>query len=349
MSLPYIPGWWDTISQNAQRFASQLPQSIEPNKVANRRLQEMIQQNPMLLSQIENMTPEARIAMEQTLGFKGQSPLQQLPIGAQLRQQMEEAKYIEGMTPEQKEFRLATRTGTKTPKQLVNEEQKFQQDLQTGTLQLQVLGGQVKDMNRVQGQIDQAVAKYPGLEGVNLGQIASTVIGGGQVDPTLMTRIQSDPGAKVLYDSAYSVQLAKLKSQLDARVAGDAGSGNENRLLLGVLAEIGNQLNDQEMRTIAEMNAALDAYAAQQRSPQAMLQALKTPTAVETERQAIRKPFEDRLAQIRKQATDNTNNTVKLLDKMGIKGGSSLVPPPDGAGPRVDQDRLNKLRALIGQ
>jgi len=346
MSIPYIPGWWDTISQNAQRFASQLPQSIEPDKVASRRLQEMIQQNPMLLSQIENMTPEARIAMEQTLGFKGQSPLQQLPVGAQLRQQMEEAKYIEGMTPEQKEFRLAARTGTRTAKQLATEEQKIQQDLQSGTLQLQILTGQVKDLNRVQSQIDQAAAKYPGLEGVNFGRIASTVIGGGQVDPTLMTRIQSDPGAKLLYDSAFSVQLTKLKSTLDANIT--KNSSNENRLLLGVLAEIGNQLNDQEMRTIAEMNAALDAYEAQQRSPQAMLQALKSPAAVEAERQKVRKPFEDRLAQIRKQATDNTNNTVKLLDKMGIKGGSSMTPPPaEGAGPRVDQDRFNKLRALI--
>ena len=95
----YIPGWAEGLLQSGdlRRLGGAAVEKFAPDLVANRKLQALVQQNPMLLSQIENMTPEARAAMEQTLGFKKQTPLQGLPVGAELSSQMEMKDYIKNL------------------------------------------------------------------------------------------------------------------------------------------------------------------------------------------------------------------------------------------------------------
>lgn len=359
----YIPGWAEGLLQSGdlRTVGSAVGQKIAPDRFAQKRLQSLIDQNPMLLSQIENMTPEARIAMEQTLGFKNKTPLQSLPIGAQLKQQMEDAKYLEGLTPEQREFRQATRAGTLPLPELQRrkiresqEDQKFNLDLQNGTLQNQILTGQAKDIERVGKQVDAAIAKYPTLQGVDINKIVKDAVRSGEpVDPQLITAIQTDPGAKQLFDIAYTSELAKFKSELEIRVA-KTRSTQDEALLLRTLTEIGNQLNDQEARTIAEMNIELNNFEKAQSSPANLIQNLNNPNAVAEKRAAIVKQYEDRLVQIRNAAKTNTDRTTSLVDKLGLKSPMSSTTMPTGGmmpvGPlnETPQQRLERLRKAAG-
>jgi hypothetical protein len=364
MSLPYIPGWWDEISKSATSFASQLPQIIQPDSVAQKRLQEMIQQNPMLLSQIENMTPEARRSMEQTLGFKNKNPLQSLPVGAQLKQQMADAKYLETLTPEQQDIRQAARVGTLSLPELQRkktkesqEDQKFQMDLNNGTLQNQVLTGQAKEVERIGKQVESALAKYPTLQGIDINKIVKGAVrSGAPVDPQLITAIQSDPGAKQLFDIAYTSELTKFKNELDTRLAKSRSTQDET-LLLRTLAEIGNQLNDQEARTISELNIELGNFEKEQSNPANLIANLNNPNAVAQKKAEITKRYENRLTQIRNAANINTERTTNLVDKLGLKSPTSAgsAPPPTSAGmntpvgPTVDAEARLALDAIRQQ
>jgi hypothetical protein len=116
MSLPYIPGWWDTISQNAQRFASQLPQSIEPERIAERKFRELVQNNPMILDQFANMDPAQRQAMAEGFGFKTPpSSLMNLPMGPQAKARKEEEDFVNALSPEGKTEYAYKRRGLLTP------------------------------------------------------------------------------------------------------------------------------------------------------------------------------------------------------------------------------------------
>jgi len=362
MSLPYIPGWWDEISKSATSFASQLPQIIQPDSVAQKRLQEMLQQNPMLLSQIENMTPEARTGMEQTLGFKNKNPLQSLPVGAQLKQQMADAKYLETLTPEQQDIRQAARVGTLSLTEIERnktkrsqEDQKFQIDLNNGTLQNQVLTGQAKEVERIGKQVESALAKYPTLQGIDINKIVKGAVrSGAPVDPQLITAIQSDPGAKQLFDIAYTSELTKFKNELDTRLAKSRSSQDET-LLLRTLAEIGNQLNDQEAKTISEMNIELGNFEKEQKNYANVLANMNNPNAAAQKKAEIIKRFGDRLTQIRNAANINTERTTNLVDKLGLKSPNPAgsAPPTAGmnmpAGPTVDAEARNALDAIRQQ
>jgi hypothetical protein len=362
MSLPYIPGWWDEISKSATSFASQLPQIIQPDSVAHKRLQEMIQQNPMLLSQIENMTPEARMGMEQTLGFKNKSPLQSLPVGAQLKQQMADAKYLETLTPEQKDIRDAARVGTLSLTEIERnktkrsqEDQKFQIDLNNGTLQNQVLTGQAKEVERIGKQVDSALAKYPTLQGIDINKIVKGAVrSGAPVDPQLITAIQSDPGAKQLFDIAYTSELTKFKNELDTRLAKSRSTQDET-LLLRTLAEIGNQLNDQEARTISELNIELGNFEKEQSNYANLIANMNNPNAAAQKKAEITKRYENRLTQIRNAANINTERTTSLVDKLGLKSPNPVGSAPTTAGmnmpagPTVDAEARNALDAIRQQ
>ena len=342
MSLPYIPGWWDEISKSATSFASQLPQIIQPDSVAQKRLQEMLQQNPMLLSQIENMTPEARTSMEQTLGFKNKNPLQSLPVGAQLKQQMADAKYLETLTPEQQDIRQATRLGTLSLPEIQRkktkesqEDQQFQLDLNNGTLQNQILTGQAKDVERVGKQVASALAKYPTLQGVDINKIVKDAVrSGAPVDPQLITAIQSDPGSKQLFDIAYTTELAKFKNELDTRLAKTKSSTDEMQLLK-VLTEMGNQLNDQQGKILLQMQADLRAFDEKMKNPVVSLQYMNNPGALDKARAEAMSPYQTQLDSINKAIQDNRSQVQKLSEKYGA------VPAPE-----IDAEARNALDAI---
>lgn len=116
MSMPYIPGWWDEINKNGaiSNLVQQLPQMIQPDNVANRRLQQMVQQNPMILEQMSNMDEGTRKLLEQSLGFRKNAPISTLPVGAQRQErELNQRLLNEAMaTPEGAAEVRASRTGT---------------------------------------------------------------------------------------------------------------------------------------------------------------------------------------------------------------------------------------------
>jgi len=351
----YIPGWAEGLLQSGdlRRLGGAAVEKFAPDLVANRKLQALVQQNPMLLSQIENMTPEARIAMEQTLGFKKQTPLQGLPIGPELAARKEEQDYLKGLTPQQREIRLATKAGTKTPEQISREDQLFQQNLQTGNLQNKVLTGQVKDLERVQGQIDAAVSAYPDLTGIKFSDIAKAAIRGGQqIDSQLMTRIQSDVGAKALYDAAYSAELNLFKNELDKKLALTRNPADQMQLLR-VLTEMGNQLNDQQGKILLQMQADLRAFDEKMKNPLMVLESLKNPEALDKARAEAMSPYQTQLDAINKAIKENRFQIQKLSEKYGavpIPEMETTVPPTGPVGPlnETTEQRLARLRKAGG-
>jgi len=336
----YIPGWAEGLLQSGdlRRLGAGLGEAIAPDRFANQRLQQLVAQNPMLLNQIENMTLEGRRAMEQTLGYRKKTPLQDLPEGAQLKERRRMDEALAKLTPEQLQLREANLLQTLTPQQIERqrtkesqEDQKFQLDLSNGTLQNQLLTGQVKDVERIGARVDAAIAKYPTFQGIDMKKlVGSAVRGGTPIDPQLITAIQSDPGAKQLFDIAYTSELAKFKNELDTRLA-RTKSAQDETMLVRTLAEVGNQLNDQEGRILYEMQAALSAFEKESANLYNRLEpggGFRTQQSVNMQKAAIMKPYEDRLTVIRKAAFDNTQRTTGLVEKLGIK---TPTPTPDPA------------------
>lgn len=351
----YIPGWAEGLLQSGdlRRLGGAAVEKFAPDLVANRKLQALVQQNPMLLSQIENMTPEARAAMEQTLGFKKQTPLQGLPVGAELSSQMEMKDYIKNLTPAQRELRLAAKAGTKTPEQISREDKLFQQNLQNGNLQNQILTGQVKDLTRVQGQIDASVSAYPDLKGIKFSDIAKAAIRGGQqIDSQLMTRIQSDVGAKTLYDAAYSAELNLFKNELDKKLALTKNPADQMQLLR-VLTEIGNQLNDQQGKIILQMQSEAKYFDDQSKD---LFVRMNNPTAFTQEaRKKLLERYDVQLEDINKRIQENREQAQKLAEKYGgmpMTTPTTASPPPASAGmnmpvgPTVDAEARLALDAI---
>lgn len=197
MSLPYIPGWWDEISKNATAFAGQLPQMIQPDRVANKKLQEMVQQNPMLLEQFSNMDEGTRNMLAQSLGFKNENPIAKLPVGAARK----ERDYQQGLRnevmsdPASRAEALATQFGTKTPKQRQAEDVTLEGrilDNKTGKLKLDVLE---KEVARNEAILSKAAPE--------LAPLARALAFGQQVPTEALQRIYADDTLNKAFQDYY--------------------------------------------------------------------------------------------------------------------------------------------------
>lgn len=321
MSLPYIPGWWDTISQNAQRFAQALPQSIEPEGVANRRFQQLIQQNPTIMQDFANMDPAMRQSMAQAMGMKSvPQALQDLPKGEKLKQQ----EFVAGLSPAMQERYRLGQAGLKTESEYSMAERAAKLELETGELRNQVATGQVKDMKRADKLIEDAALAYPSLRGVNFTELAKQVVRtNDQVDPTLITAISADPGAKQLFDTAVGVQRMKYESDLRAQLAQMKGPDDKRQTameLLRVLQLQGNSLENQ----LQQMNANRKAW---QEDPANLFRPF---------------PGDQGIQQIQQKLAENSGEVEKLYQ--GILSGAGIQPKPT-----VDPDRIKRLmEALAG-
>ena len=264
MTLPYIPGWWDSISQNATKFVSQLPERIQPDNVANRRLQEMVRQNPDILNQLGNMDEGTRKLFEQSIGYRNQAPISALPVGAerQMREMKQGAMNRVMATPEGAAEIDASLTGTLTPTQrkkdyLAIKGQEVgikgaEQSIDINALNKELLTGKVKDMQRAQSQIDAAIAKYPDLSQVNYKSIVRDFVRRGQpIDPALMTASINDEGAKSLLELGIKTELMALENEYSMRLR-TAKDPNTSMLLLRTLTEQANQIETTQQRLLGQ-------------------------------------------------------------------------------------------------
>jgi hypothetical protein len=266
MSMPYLPGWWDEISKNATGFAQQLPQLLQPNNVAQRKLEQAIQQNPMMLEQIANMDESQRGMIAQGFGFRGQNPFQNIGMGAQReeRNRNNESLNRVSSTPQGMQELDAARTGTRTADQREISALNIQggkqgllqgtQNLRKGELDISAATLTLKGAAQKQKQVDAAMLKYPDLSKINYKQLVRTAIQTGEpIDPAALTAARQDEGASMLLDLGIKTELMKEENRLSMqlRVAKDP---NTSMLLLRTMTELGNQFETEQQRLISMIN-----------------------------------------------------------------------------------------------
>ena len=261
MSIPYLPGWWDEISKNATGLAQQLPQFIQPDRVANKKLQEMVQQNPMILEQMGNMDAGTRSLLEQSLGFRKHAPISQLPVGAE-RQMREMNMGLLNETlasPEGKQDYLKKTLGRRTATDLKKEQQELAQGAQAldlNAMNIELTSGKVKDYKRTQAAIDAAMQKYPDLQGINYKVLVRDMIRTGKpIDPAMITASMQDEGAKTLFEVAVKSELMSLENEYSMRLR-TAKDPNTSALLLRTLTEQANQIETTQQRLFAQKQLA---------------------------------------------------------------------------------------------
>jgi len=215
MSIPYIPGWWDEISKNATGLVSQLPQMIQPDRVAQRRLQEMVQQNPMLMEQFSNMDDATRAQLAQSLGFRKENPLANLPIGAQRREREEiQGLRAEAMKDPTKAEELASaRLG------ISNQQDRRAKELQIKGAELG-LEGKVIDNKTGKIKLDVLEKEVARTEKIlsasapELSEAARAVVFGKPVPVESLQRIYADPNLA----PAFSDYIKGYQMQMEANL-----------------------------------------------------------------------------------------------------------------------------------
>jgi hypothetical protein len=240
MALPYVPGWWDEINKNGAitNLAQQLPAIIQPDRVAGKRLEAMIQQNPELITQISNMDPTARQAMAGALGFKNydRSGLGNIEEGQQLQDRNAMRTFLKTATPRQQEQRVARLAGVEDSTTIDQKDksfslgvQKTEQDIRVGKQDEELKAIELKEKGDLQVLADSLKVKYP-AESFNLEESALRFIKGDLSTPELQ-RITTDPtlsGAFKTWIEAYQERI-RLQAQKDI-----ASLRNPQEKLLGI-------------------------------------------------------------------------------------------------------------------
>jgi hypothetical protein len=226
MSLPYIPGFWDEISQSATKLAGQLPAVFQPNEVANKKLEELVRQNPMIMTQIADMDETQRQAFASALGFQdySKSKIGGIAEGPQLRAQREDEAFF-AANPGSKDRAIAARNQTKTAQDLEREDTIFGLGKQEKEQNLRV-GAQTEQLNAIKLQEEQEMqtlsstlkAKFP-ADTFNVQQAAVDFISG-KLDTPELQRITTDPTISGAFNTYIDLYKQRLQLQAQKDVAG---------------------------------------------------------------------------------------------------------------------------------
>lgn len=238
MSIPYLSGWWDEINKGnaASNLFARLPEMIQPDRVAGKRYQEMIQQNPMLIESLSNMDDTQRQAFASALGFRdyNKSGFGNIAPGEKLLERREMQDFLRTATPEQREIRLAGKAGTKTTKDISQADQLFGLNVkgaeQTVTLNEQKLKLQdmeLKEKTEMQTLVDTLRAKYPN-EQINL-QKSMTDFVSGKINTPELQRITTDPTIAPAFNTL--LELYKERIRLAAQTNIASLKGPQEKLL----------------------------------------------------------------------------------------------------------------------
>jgi hypothetical protein len=240
MSIPYLPGWWDEINKGnaASNLFARLPEMIQPDRVAGKRYQEMIQQNPMLIESLSNMDDTQRQAFASALGFRdyNKSGFGNIAPGEKLLERRELQDFLKTATREQREIRLAGKAGTKTTKDISQADQLFGLNVkgaeQTVTLNEQKLKLQdmeLKEKTEMQTLVDTLRAKYPN-EQINL-QKSMVDFVSGKINTPELQRITTDPTIAPAFNTLLELYKERIRLAAQTNIASLKGPQEK---LLGV-------------------------------------------------------------------------------------------------------------------
>jgi hypothetical protein len=191
------------------------------------------------------------------MGFKKQSPVTGLPVGAQRQmREMDQKNLSEIMAdPVKREEYQAGRYNLLRATQRKKEEQDLktgEQQINLNDLNMELVSGNVKDMKRTQSKIDAAISQYPDLSKVNYRAVVRDFIRQGKpIDSNLMTATLADPGAKQVLEMGIQSELKALEHEYSMRLK-TARDPNTSMLLLRTLTEQANQIETTQQRLLAQ-------------------------------------------------------------------------------------------------
>ncbi len=270
--MQYMPGWWDTIKDDAMGFTNQLMRQVNPNHFAQKDFEQIAKQNPQVISQIANMSPEERAALEQSMGFRaGGSSFAKIPDGMERTQALKHQKRTdeaEAADPDAFRKRLfGTRTVEDRAKEGIDIK-KGQQSIVTGE-QEQKINAQTIALNGLKlddAEMDLKEQKrlrdlIPDIGEVDLGHLADAVVTGKQVDNNLLARINSDKNISKVFGEYINsrqtrLQIAASKAIADKSTRTTVG---EKVAALGVFKDI----VDNSGKRLADAQSAVDKYKAE--------------------------------------------------------------------------------------
>jgi hypothetical protein len=238
MSISYLPGWWDEANKNGAftNLFAQLPALIQPDNVAQKKFERMVQQDPTLIGQISNMDPTARQAFAKAMGFKNydKSGIGTIEEGQQLKDQRELNKFLQTLTPEQLQERMAGRAGTKSTTTLQREGtffglgvdekkgniRKNEQEIKLNDMELR----EKEEFNTLMGTLK---VKYP-TENINLQRAVIDFVNG-KIETPELQRITNDRTLAPAFNTL--VDLYKQRVGLAAQFRMSSLRGPEEKLL----------------------------------------------------------------------------------------------------------------------
>jgi hypothetical protein len=319
MTIPYLPGWWDEINRGgaAEKFVGGLDRRMRPNAYAQQSLQQMVSQNPAVLEQISNMDEGQRALFAQAMGFTNPNAFSNLMPGPALAQRQEQERAIAGLTPDQTSERASKIAGVRPQEEItrarIEQEQKdlaFNQDLETGKVNLQILTAKGNEIKRLEGMIQQGLDKYGTVENMPIRSLVRDFVRSGRdIDPLQSLVISQHPGAASLFDAAVKLELQTLQNEAQRSIA-TMRNPAENQIFLKSLTELGNQLNDAESRLLAEKSQWTN-----------NISNFGKPW-----------PLETQLAKLREERARNTKLSQALANKLANQEGINPIAPPDSAG-----------------
>lgn len=278
MSVQIMPGWWDLLKDDFQPLLKALPGMINPNGVAQKKFQDLIQQDPTMLDKLSNFTPDQRAMFAQGMGFRGNTnPIAGMAEGDQLQERNRKKKAREMMTPDQQAQFMAKDAGVDTQESIdlgrdavKKNNILFGQTTKLNEFKLDTEGMGAETAKIILNQRKEAEAKLQQLKkdnpNIDLDAITQALLSGNPQDltPELQQQLQivtSDPVAgpalKTIMETNQFNQSKALENRkvglearrLDvavARASADAKEGKTDKTfqyLNTAFATSGNQLN----------------------------------------------------------------------------------------------------------
>jgi hypothetical protein len=262
MTLPYLPGWGDSIQQNLPQIGSNIAHIVNPNIDIINKLKE----NPDMLQKLADMEASnpgtmQRLGMGNLSGLvKGVSESSQqqrtdavntaerdvatapatrtdvgrvglkLPTADEARIQGANAKVAEGT--------VKSRTH-------ISENEAAQGDIQNSLLEIH---RKMQDMD-LRDQ-EAALRKYPELGNVDLKELARKSFYGEAIDPILAGRIQKNPAMKAQLDMLFQGYADRYKGVTEKEVTGMRTASKGDKAI--ALAQVNTQYKDQ-LKQIGEL------------------------------------------------------------------------------------------------
>jgi len=229
--MAYIPSWAETYFPQLQQSFQQIGKIIAPDYYAQETFKQLAQQDPTLVSRLSNMDDgERQVYSKNVLGARNKNPLESIGIGSERKAREDRVAAIKLLTPDELKSMQNRDLGVTSQadldrKKVVEGQQDTSYGLNVSNAQQNLVSGQqaidlndfkFEDLKKSRAKLDEAMAAYPTLKGINIGHVAAEAVYG-RGDANLITMIQQDQGANELYESAKKQKVDEIAASYSMR------------------------------------------------------------------------------------------------------------------------------------